>query len=152
MSYYYNYNFPATVLRLFIVYGPGQKENRLIPFVITNCLKDNNFKVSKGEQIRDFCFIDDIIDAILLTLNNKKTFGKIINIASGKQVAVKRIINKLNQKIKKGTPIFGKLENKLENKTLFANNQVAKSILKWKPKYSLNQGLNKTIKYYEQLG
>ena len=48
-------NFPATALRLFLVYGPHQKVDRLIPQVINGCLKKKNFSVSKGNQLRDFC-------------------------------------------------------------------------------------------------
>ena len=70
-------NFPATVLRLFLVYGPHQKNDRLIPQVINGCLKKKKFPVSKGHQLRDFCYVDDVINAIILSLIKKKALGKV---------------------------------------------------------------------------
>ena len=68
-------NFPVTILRLFQVYGPNQDSNRVLPQIIKGCLNNNKFPVSKGDQVRDFCYIDDVISAIFLslTLNRSKT-------------------------------------------------------------------------------
>ena len=55
-------NFPSCSLRLFLVYGPGQNDHRFIPQIIEGCLSDNIFNTSKGEQIRDFCFVEDIVE------------------------------------------------------------------------------------------
>ncbi len=149
MSYYENCKVPVTILRLFIVYGPNQKKNRLIPYVISNCLKDKLFEVSKGDQVRDFTYIDDIVEAIYLTLNNKKAFGAIINLTSNNPIKVKEIIKLINKKIGKGSPKFDTKNLKIENKYLFSPNLKAKKILRWKPKFKLDVGLSETIKYYE---
>ena len=81
-------NFPATALRLFLVYGPHQKADRLIPQVIHGCLKKTSFPVSKGIQLRDFCYVDDVINAIILALIGKKALGKVFNVGSGKPVSI----------------------------------------------------------------
>ena len=51
------YNFPCTILRLYLVYGPYQDNNRLIPHTLNECLNDNAFKCSAGKQHRDFLFL-----------------------------------------------------------------------------------------------
>ena len=84
--------FPVIILRLFLVYGGGQKNNRFIPQIINGCIKQSSFPVSAGNQIRDFCYIDDVVKAILLSMNCKKGFGQVINIASGKPIKVKSIV------------------------------------------------------------
>ena len=48
------YNFPVVVLRLYQVYGPNQKNNRLIPYVIDSIIKNKKIFTTKGDQIRDF--------------------------------------------------------------------------------------------------
>ena len=76
------FNFPVTILRLYLVYGPHQDTNRLIPITITNALNNKKFNCSKGNQLRDFIYIDDLINVILKVLKNKKLDGEIINIGS----------------------------------------------------------------------
>ncbi len=144
---YKTQKFPVIILRLFLVYGGGQKNNRFIPQIINGCVKKSSFPVSAGNQIRDFCYIDDVVKAILLSMNCKKGFGQVINIASGKPIKVKNIVNKIVNKIGKGKPIFGKINYRdLENMKLYADISKAKKLLKWKPTVTLDQGLELTIK------
>ena len=78
-----NEKIPITVLRFFQVYGPGQKNDRLIPYVIKSCLLNKKFKLTKCEQVRDFCYVEDIVSAIILCLKTKNVVGNIYNIGSG---------------------------------------------------------------------
>ena len=143
-------SFPSTILRLFLVYGPGQKNNRLIPFVIQNCLKNNKFNVTSGIQKRDFCYIDDVVDAIFKCLVSKKTNGKIYDLGSSEAVTIKSVINKIKVMIGKGTPKFGKMKKKRnESNHLVANISNLRKDINWTPKTNLKHGISKTIKYYE---
>ena len=145
-------NFPATALRLFLVYGPHQKNDRLIPQVISGCLKKKKFPVSKGNQLRDFCYVDDVINAILLSLTRPKALGEVFNVGSGKPVSVKFIINKISKIIKQGKPQFNKIPfRKNESLKLYPSINKISRILGWKPKTNLNQGLVKTINYYKTI-
>ena len=85
-------NFPVTILRLYQAYGPKQDFNRLIPIVIKACIKNKKFPCSNGNQLRDFLYIDDVVDAILKTLKSKKARGQIINIGTGEPKKIKKII------------------------------------------------------------
>ena len=145
-------NFPATVLRLFLVYGPHQKNDRLIPQVINGCLKKKRFPVSKGHQLRDFCYVDDIVNAVVLSLIKKRALGEVFNAGSGKPVSVKFIIDKISKIIKHGKPQFNKIPfRKNENLKLYPSIHKIKKILRWKPSTNLNQGLVKTINYYKTI-
>ena len=145
-------NFPATAIRLFLVYGPYQKNDRLIPQVINGCLKKKNFPVSKGIQLRDFCYVDDVVNAIILTLTDKRALGEVFNVGSGKPVSVKFIINKISNIIKKGKPQFNKIPfRKNENLKLYPSIKKIKKVLGWTPKTNLIQGLTKTINYYKTI-
>jgi len=145
-------NFPVTALRFFLVYGPHQKKDRLIPQVIHGCIRKKFFPVSKGIQLRDFCYVDDVINAIILSLSKKNALGQVLNIGSGKPVSVKFIINKISKIIKKGRPQFNKIPfRKNENLKLFPSISKASKVLGWKPKTNLEQGLVKTINYYKTI-
>jgi nucleoside-diphosphate-sugar epimerase len=138
--------FPVTILRLFLTYGPGQNSNRFIPQIISGCLKDISFPVSKGEQLRDFCFIDDVIRAIFLVFDSSKSAGEIINIASGKPVSIRYVIENIQNIIEGGYPEFGEIDYRSnENLHLYADVNKAKTLLNWQPKFTLNEGLLQTI-------
>ena len=150
MTMYKKKKFPATVIRLYLVYGPKQDINRVIPITIKNALLDKKFNCSSGLQFRDFIFIDDVINAILKTLKNKKTNGEIINIGTSKPVKIKDLIIRICFLVGSGKPIFGKIKlRKDEIRYLYPNISKAKKILKWMPKISLNTGLKRTIKFYK---
>ena len=145
--------FPVTALRLFLVYGPHQKNDRLIPQVINGCFKKKNFPVSKGNQLRDFCYVDDVINAIILSLIKKNALGEVFNVGSGKPVLVKFIINEISKIIKQGKPQFNKIPfRKNENLKLYPSVVKIRRILGWRSKTNLKQGLVKTINYYKTIG
>jgi nucleoside-diphosphate-sugar epimerase len=138
--------FPGTTLRLFLPYGPGQGMNKLIPQIIDGCLRDSTFPASEGNQLRDFCFIDDVVDAIFLALQAKNAKGQVFNVGSGEPVSVKSVINSIISIIGKGNPQFGVIPYRSEeNMNLYADTQKIRHYLGWTPKVSLEIGLIRTI-------
>ena len=112
--------------------------------MIDKCLKNQSFKLSKGEQLRDFCHISDIASGILSILENKKTFGEVINLGSGQPISIKEIVQMISRQIGKGNPEFGKIPyRKGENMCLYADISKAKQLMNWKPLVSLEEGLKK---------
>ena len=143
--------FPVTILRLYQAYGPGQDINRFIPIVIDACLKNKKFDCSDGKQLRDFIYIDDVIDVIVKSLSSSKSRGEIFNIGTGKPKKIKSVINYLTKKLKGGKPIFGKIKlRKDEILKIYPDISKAKKVLKWYPKTNFNKGLLKTIRYYKR--
>ena len=141
--------FPATIMRLFLVYGPDQKKNRIIPYVIQNCQKNKTFNISEGKQLRDFLYIDDAVDAIFLCLKSSKANGQIYNLGSGRGITIKVLVNTIKKIIVGGKPKFGNYKNlRQENKRLVAKVDKIQKDLKWKPKVNLENGLNRTILSY----
>jgi len=144
--------FPGVVVRPFLTYGPGQDISRFIPQVISGCLNNTSFPVSEGEQLRDFCYVDDVVQGMLLAASTKAAFGEVINIASGIPVSVRSVIEAVKNIIGKGEPIWGAVEYRPgENMRLYADIDKAKKILKWQAKISLKDGLIKTANYYKSL-
>ena len=148
---YKNKKFPCTILRLYQAYGPNQKFNRLIPMVIKSCLNNKNFACTSGNQKRDFLYIDDLSNLIFKIFKTKKTRGKIINVGSGNPIKIKTLIETIKKISKGGNPLYGNIRMR-EDETLnmYPNISRAKKLLKWSPKYSLPNGLKKTIKSYSE--
>ena len=144
-------SFPVIIVRPYQIYGPNQFSNRLIPHVITSCNKNLKFPCSEGKQLRDFLHVDDFLEAIYkLMLSNKKTNGQIFNIGYGKPFNLKKIINFIRSKIRRGQPNFGVIKmRKEENLKTYPNIKKIYKFIKWKPKVNFFKGLEKTIKSYQ---
>ncbi len=142
--------FSFLILRLYQIYGPHQDTSRLIPHTITSCINKKNFNCTNGKQLRDFLFVDDLVNLFIKILISKKLTSDIYNVGSGKPVSVKYVIKKIHQKIKNGHPLFGKIKmRKDEINKLYPDINKIKSKFKWKPNTSIEKGLAKTIRYYE---
>ena len=138
--------FPAVILRPFLVYGPGQGNERFIPQIIKGCKFNEKFSVSSGTQKRDFCYIDDFVNAVFLSLVNNEAHGEVINIASGAPVKIKNLVNKIVGIHGAGNPKFGQVPLRPStNMDLYADISKAQRILKWSPHIDLENGLSKTI-------
>ena len=143
-------SFPFVILRPYQVYGPYQDNNRLIPFIINSCLQNKKFPCTTGVQFRDFLYIDDFVESIYKCLDNKKSYKEIINVGLGKPVQVKKIINKIKNSVRSGHPEFGKiLMRNDEQKKVYPSIKKASKYINWRPKISIESGLNKTIKFYK---
>ncbi len=144
-------NFPSTILRLYLAYGPRQDINRFLPIIIQGCIKNKKFPCSAGNQLRDFVYIDDVVEAIIKSLINKNARGQIINIGSGKPKQIREIIEYIKKVLKGGYPQFGKIKfRKDEILKLYANISKAKKKINWKPKVSFSKGIKSTIKFYNE--
>jgi len=144
-----NENFPATVLRLFLVYGPGQDQQRFLPQIITGCLNNESYPVSHGEQLRDFCYVSDVVKGIIAAMNCPQARGEVINLAAGKPVKIKNVLEEVKNAIGQGDPQYGMVPYRAgENMALYADISKAKKILMWEPSTTLKLGISKTIEYY----
>tara|TARA_B110000305_G_C19385704_1_gene612101 strand:+ start:645 stop:1559 length:915 start_codon:yes stop_codon:yes gene_type:complete len=143
--------FPIIIVRVFLAYGPYQKLNRLIPYVINSALQNLSFNCSGGNQCRDYIYIDDVVNFLILLMKKNEFNGEIFNLGSGKPIKIKDLINKICKFIKKGKPKFGIVNlRKDEPLKLFADTKKTKKLLKWRPKYTLESGLLKTISHYRK--
>jgi len=143
--------FPGNVIRFYLVYGPKQDFNRLIPIIISGSLKNLNFPCSSGKQYRDFLYIDDAISGILKCLKTKNLKGEIFNLGYGRPKMVKEVINIIKKKINLGKPDFGKIKMRQDEiNILYPNIKKAMRVINWRPKVEFNKGIDKTIKYYKK--
>jgi len=141
--------FPVTVLRPYLVYGPKQDINRFLPTIIKGCLKNKKFPSSKGDQLRDFLYVDDAVEAIIKSLININAKGQIINIGSGKPKLIKNVIEKVKKISKGGQPQYGMFKlRKFDIPKLYPSIEKIKYKINWHPKISFDKGLKKTINSY----
>ena len=143
-------NFPSTVIRFYLVYGPKQDINRFIPTIINGCLKNKKFPTSDGSQLRDFLYIDDAIRAIIMCLENKKSRGQILNIGTGKPKLIKKVIQMVKKVSKGGKPQYGMFKlRKFDIPKLYPNINKVKNKIKWSPKVSFEKGIKITVRDFK---
>ena len=145
-------NFKYIVIRLYQVYGPHQKNDRLVPITINSCLNNKKFRCTNGLQKRDFLYVDDLISLLIKMVNKKNIKSGIYNVGYGSQLPVKNVIKTIQKIINKGEPLFGKIKMRDDEiMNLYPNILKVKKYFNWKPKTKLVNGLKKTIKFYEKL-
>ena len=141
---------PHTVLRLANVYGPGCRPNynSVVATLCQRARKNLPLQINgKGNQGRDFIYIDDVIQAFLLAgFNGKSRERKVYNVSSGRITTLKRIINTIKQ-IEKGIKVEFNVE--VEDKVSYCCDSMRfKRDFGWKPRTSLSQGIERSLKYF----
>jgi UDP-glucose 4-epimerase len=144
------YDIETVALRIFNAYGPGQELPPSYPPVIPQLLRQAESGGSivifgDGSQTRDFVFLDDVLDALVLAATKDDANRQTINIGSGREIS----INELAQCVAKVT---GKRVNVLHNQSqsggvsrLVADVTLARALLGWAPRTELGEGLRLTL-------
>lgn len=149
--YHHLFNFDVTILRYFNPYGPGelhQPETHAIPnFVKSALLKTPIPLFWKGEQIRDFIYIDDLAQAHVLALPLSGLH--IYNVGTETGVKVVDVVKKIFQLVGYEVPIEDKGERKGDVPALVASARKIKKELGWSAKVSLDEGLQRTIEFFK---
>ena len=151
-SYAKNFKLKCVGLRFFTVYGPyGRPDMAYYSFL--NSLKNNKIiKVfNNGNMIRDFTYIDDVIDGILNVIKAKfANMHEVLNIGKGNPDKLMDLINFLEKNYSKKFKInFTKNIPLGDIKKTYSNVNKAKKIISWKPKTSLKTGIEKFVKWYK---
>lgn len=145
-------NLPIITLRLFSVYGNFEEPTRLIPTLITSFLNGKEINLVSPETVRDFIFVDDVIDAYLKATRLPKLSGEIFNIGTGHQHSIKEVVSTVEKII--GTKVKTNWRamppRPWDTNIWLADNSKARRLLKWQPKNNLEQGLRKTINWFKK--
>lgn len=143
------FDVPVLIVRPSVIYGPFQKEGMFIPSIILSLLKGKNFDMTKGEQLRDFIYAEDFIEAFIGLMKNKSE--GIFNISSGKSYSIKKIALNIKNIIKTKAKLnLGNIpyrENEIWRYKL--DNTKLKKDIKWSPEYTVEEGIKKTIRWYK---
>ena len=90
-AYAENYGFDATILRIFNVYGDLDKEQGVVSIFIRKTLAGEPLLVNGGGQLRDFVFLNDVVEAFVKSMRNTASYQETINVASGVGLAIREI-------------------------------------------------------------
>ncbi|EHK2907016.1 NAD-dependent epimerase/dehydratase family protein [Enterococcus faecium] len=156
LDYYHLYNVPTSAVRFFNVYGPNQNPNSPYSGVISilvdqykKHLKNENSKFilfGDGEQSRDFVYIEDVIQALLLIATKKEALGRQFNVGTGKASSLNDLIHTIDQSLDTKIAINYQDERAGDIRYSLANIERLTS-LNFRQKYSLLDGMKKYLKF-----
>lgn len=148
--YQRRYDLEYTILRIANPYGPGQKFIRnqgLIPMIVSKIRANEPITIyGDGSMIRDYIYIDDLINAMQAVLNSKKVSNRVLNVGNGIGVSILEVVESIETTL----GIISE-KNYLEAQGNFPANttlniDLIKSLTDWAPKVDFQKGVNQYIK------
>lgn len=148
-------NRKIITVRLFSAYGEFEESHRLVPYLIYSSIKSNSAKLNNPNNLRDFIYVKDICDAYEHLMENQDnvSFGEILNLGSGKETKVSEVVHLIEIiSGKKLDTEFQYNEERVGDKAVHWSADMSKTndMLKWRPKYSLDEGLSTTYSWFKE--
>ena len=142
----------ATIVRPAATFGPMQGFGMLIPNLIQSGLRGSDFDMNGGEQIRDFVYINDLVDGVILAGAAEGAAGEIVNLGGNRGIRIRDVAEMVNEAM--GNPItihFGALPYRDSGSVEFyMDSTKAKKILGWSAKTPLKDAINETVAWYRE--
>ncbi len=146
------YDCPVTSARMFMVYGPGQRDRtKLIPYVTTTLLRGGRPSLSSGTRPVDWVYVDDVVEGLLMAGDAPGLEGRRFDLGSGTTVTVQGVVEKLFELTGcEATPEFGSRADRPLEQVRVADTAEAGELLGWRPTTRLEAGLARTIEWYRE--
>ena len=153
-SFYKSFNLPVTIVRPFNTFGPRQSARAVIPTIITQLLNGKKeIELGALHPTRDLLYVKDTVKGFVSIAESENVKGEEINIATQQEISIGDLAQKLIDKINPGAKIKSDdlrlRPEKSEVERLLGSNEKITSLTGWKPEYTLEEGLNETIKWFE---
>ncbi len=153
-AYFQTFQLPVCVTRCGNFYGGGDLNwNRIVPGTIRSVILSEPPVIrSDGTLIRDYFYIEDAVAAYMLLaerMTKPELNGEAFNFSNEIQVTVRELVEKILRIMKSN--LRAKVLNEAPNEIMhqYLSAKKAREVLNWKPKYTLDQGLDKTIAWYQ---
>jgi UDP-glucuronate 4-epimerase len=154
MAYNRDKGFPACSVRLFSVYGPGERPEKLYPKLISCILEDKPFPLHEGSEkhLRSYTYVGDIINGLAAIPGNfGKCNGEIINLGTDKAITTGEGIRIVEDIIGKKANLTIKPKRPGDQLKTHADIAKARKLLDYKPETKPEQGLKKEVEWYQEL-
>ena len=145
------YNLPVVVVRPFNTFGPYQSPRAVIGEIMIKCLQGSKIKATQGKQTREFNYVENIIDGLLLAGTVDKAIGEIINICAGLEISIRELITMIHKMTESKSELkFGAIPYRpTEIWRMYGDNTKSKEILGWTPRISFEEGLRQSVEWYK---
>ena len=143
---------PVVVLRLFMVYGPGQRDLRkLVPYVILSLLRGEAPELTSGRRKIDWVYVEDVADAFVAAAAAKETTLASVDVGTGTTSSIRSLVGQLVELVDpKILPMFGAVEDRPLEQVRIADVETSAQAIGWRPQVALDEGLRRTVDWYRQ--
>lgn len=148
-TYCNNHSKKFTNLRVFNFYGEHMPESFFIPQMIKSLKRGEDFNMTKGEQVRDFLYVGDVVDALILSAKSCDAFGETMNVCSGKGTQLSQLAEAVNATMNtKAKIILGAIPYRdSEVWEMIGDQSKIKKITGFEPKTSIEEGIEIVINH-----
>ena len=153
-DYHRQYGLDIKVVRIFNTYGPRMHPNdgRVVSNFIMQALTKKDITIyGDGSQTRSFCYVSDLVEALIRVMNTPKSFSGPVNLGNPQEFTVRQLAEKVLELTgSKSKLIFKELpqDDPVKRKPDIS---LARKVLKWKPEITVDEGLTWTIAYFSDL-
>lgn len=135
--------------RIFFAFGPGQKEQSLLPYVMTGLMNNSKIELTDGNQRYDYIYVKDVALALILLLES--SYNGDVNVSSGKVIKLKDLILKIARIFDRENLLnFGILSRPQGSPDfVLGNNELLKKVTSWNENYGIDNGITEFIDYYK---
>jgi nucleoside-diphosphate-sugar epimerase len=142
--------------RLFMVYGPGEHENRLLPQLLRETTSAGEIHLTTGQQARDFTYVEDVAEGLLRLGLAPVANGTVVNLATGRLTRVRDFVETAAAQlgIDGGRLRFGSLSTRPEEMTGLTGVSISRlrSLTDWSPPTTIEEGIRRTVRRHRELG
>jgi nucleoside-diphosphate-sugar epimerase len=150
LGYYRSYGLPVTVLRSYNVYGPGQRNVAIIPTIVEQAIEGSPVNVRDLRPRRDFTYVSDVVEALLMASITPQATGKEFIICSGQAVSVATLVARIVT-LAGGSPAVTAEESQESADCIYGDSTLARTVMGWKPQVDLDTGLMRTIDWWRTI-
>jgi dTDP-glucose 4,6-dehydratase len=153
-AFHCSFGLQVVTLRPFNTYGPRQSDRAVIPTIITQCLEGNVVRLGNLSPTRDFTYVADTVEGFIRAAQSEKAIGHTINTGTGREISIGDLARKIAGLMDRAIEIQCEQERVRpeggEVERLCASNALARKLLGWEPKHTLDEGLCLTIDWIEE--
>ena len=152
-DYHRQHGLDIKVARIFNTYGPRMHhaDGRVVSNFIVQAIQGEDITIyGDGSQTRSFCYVDDLVDGFIRFMDSNEKVTGPINLGNPNEFTIRELAEKTLEKIDSNSKLIECDLPADDPKQRQPNIEQAKSVLKWEPKVELNEGLDKTIEYFQR--
>ena len=153
IAYFQERKLPVTVVRPFNVYGPGQIGEGAMRIFVQRAIKNERIEIhGDGTQIRAWCYVEDMIEGVMLCLSHPRAIGESFNIGNQKAVVtIYGLANTVLRVLGSSSPIVFVRKNYVDVELRVPAVRKARELLGFEAKVDLDEGIRRTAEYYRTL-
>lgn len=149
--YFREYSIPISSLRFYSVYGPRGRPDMVVGKFFDLILQNKELEIyGDGEQLRDFTYVSDIVDGLILASEKRESSGQAFNLGLSNPISINQLVNKIYDISNKPKNVRYYEKKKGDMDITHADISKAKNLLNYNPKINIDEGLQRTYNWFKE--